>query len=124
MRLAWVALLVASVCRTERATPPPSAEVDAGPPPAVAVKLFIAASKANVRSTPDAGASLVTKLRIATPVTAEMQGEWAKVTAHGHTGWVLSSLLEAEQPTVPSLLERFDHSDGGTDRRKFAERAT
>ncbi len=87
---------------------------------------FVMASSANVRKAADAEAPVVTKLPIATEVSLlETKGEWVRVKAPAHEGWVLAELLGAEKPTLEAMNAKYEATPKGdaAGRRKWAERA-
>lgn len=70
---------------------------------------YVQASVANVRSAPEASASLLAKLPIASPVEIEeRRGEWARIRTKAASGWVAASLLDDKRPTLEALLLHHD----------------
>jgi len=116
-------------CRSPSApSPGPAPEVTApAPAPAAPTTRYVLASVANLREKPRSDSPLVTKLRIATPVTVHgVQAQWSEAESHGQRGFMLTELLADQKPTVEELTARFDAvpADQAAERRKWAERAT
>jgi hypothetical protein len=107
---------------------PASAQTEKVEPPTYPITkdaYFVVASIANVRSERAASSDLVARLPIGTPVEIlESRTEWTRIRAGDVDGWLLSSFLMADKPTLERLMleyRKVRRSDL-KERRRWAER--